>query len=48
MGVCIQWTGPLDWTSRLDHWPGLVDWTTGLENHDPLMQKWARFYWPLL
>lgn len=22
MGVCIQWTGPLDWTSRLDYWTG--------------------------
>ena len=31
LGVCIHWTGLLDWTTGLDYWTGLLDWTTGLD-----------------
>ncbi len=25
--ACLnQWTGLLDWTTRLDYWTGLLDW----------------------
>ena len=30
LGVCIHWTGLLDWTTGLDYWTELLDWTTGL------------------
>ena len=35
-GVCIHWTGLLDWTTGLDYWTGLLDWTTGLDDWSDL------------
>ena len=30
-GICIQWTGVLDWSAGLECWTGVLDWSAGLE-----------------
>jgi hypothetical protein len=30
-GICIQWTGVLEWSAGMEHWSGELDWSAGLE-----------------
>jgi hypothetical protein len=30
-GICIQWTGVLQWNAGMEHWNGALEWSTGMD-----------------